>query len=214
MLVVGCGTGRHDREFYMLGGYVILGIDISAEMVGIAKTEADNLENANLRYMVGDARQFSVDDQYDAAVSLFHVMSYQRTNDDIKNVLRSVSNAINKDGIFIFDAWYGPGVLRDLPSVRVKTVEDDEYKFIRTAEPDLYPNENAVDVNYHICMINKHDNIVTEIDEKHPMRYYFKPEIEEFLNEEGFELIAYLDCNTLQEPTFDSWTAYFVCRKI
>lgn len=28
------------------------------------------------------------------------------------------------------------------------------------------------------------------------------------------ELIACLDCNTLQEPTFDSWTAYFVCRKI
>ena len=99
MLVVGCGTGRHDREFYKLGGYEILGIDISAEMVDIAHTEADKLENANLRYMVGDARQFSMDDQYDAAVSLFHVKSYQRTNDDINNVLRLVSNAINKDAI-------------------------------------------------------------------------------------------------------------------
>ena len=95
----------------------------------------------------------------------------------------------------------------------MKTVEDDEYKFFRTAEPDLYPNESAVDVNYHICMINKQDNMVIEIDKKHPMRYYFKPEIEEFLHKEGFELITCLDCNTLQEPTFDSWTAYFVCRK-
>lgn len=222
ILVVGCGTGKHDREFLRLKRVSLMGIDCSSEMIDIAKQQWIEYiklntflgEEKNVEYRVADARSFTVEKNFDCAVSLFHVMSYQRTNEDLKKCFECVNKSLNKDGVFVFDSWYGPGVLRDLPTIRVKTVEDGSYKFLRTAVPNLYPNENAVDVNYHICAIDKETRIVSEIDEIHQMRYWFKNEIEELLDEKGFELIKCLDCNTLDTPTFDSWTVYFVCRKI
>lgn len=80
LLSVGCGTGKHDREFINLGNYRIHGIDISQDMIEIARREAC----VGMTYKVADARNFSSEFTFDVAVSLFHVMSYQRTNNDIK----------------------------------------------------------------------------------------------------------------------------------
>lgn len=208
LLVVGCGTGRHDEAFYNLG-YQIYGIDLSAQMIDIAKKRA----KSGMMYEVADARNFTSDVIFDACISLFHVMSYQRTNDDIKRAFQSVANALEKDGIFVFDIWYGPGVLRELPSVRVKRVSDTQYDFLRVAEPVIYPNENAVDVYYDIIVTEKNTGASTTIKEIHTMRYYFKLELMEYLQECGLELLECVDCDTLGEATFDSWTIYCVCKK-
>ena len=52
------------------------------------------------------------------------------------------------------------------------------------------------------------------INETHHMRYFFRPELELMLQESGFELIDNLDCNTLEQTDFTSWTSYFVSRAI
>lgn len=210
ILNIGCGTGRHDRELRQIG-YEVHGIDLSVEMIEIARREAKEMEG--LSYEVGDARDFSIKTQFDIAVSLFHVMSYQNTNEELKKVFTCVQRVLNEDGIFIFDVWYGPGVLNDRPSVRVKRVDDSENLFVRIAEPVIHPNENVVDVQYNINVINKLTGTVTSIDEVHNMRYFFKPEIEEMLLHSGMELLKCIDCNTLEEPDFNSWTVYFIARK-
>lgn len=46
------------------------------------------------------------------------------------------------------------------------------------------------------------------------MRYFFRPELEWILKNAGFELIENLDCKTLEETSFDSWTSYFIARAI
>lgn len=210
VLNIGCGTGRHDRELKQLG-YKVQGIDLSTEMIEIAKKEAKGIDG--LSYEVGDARDFSIKSHFDIVISLFHVMSYQNTNEELKKVFECVEKVLNEDGIFIFDAWYGPGVLSDKPSVRVKRVEDSKNLFVRIAEPFIHPNENVVDVQYDINIINKLTGVATSIDEVHNMRYFFKPEVEEMLLNKRLNLIKCIDCNTLQEPDFSSWTVYFIVRK-
>ena len=210
VLNIGCGTGRHDRELRRLG-YHVYGIDLSREMIEIARKGADGA--VGLFYEVQDARDFKVEAEFDVAVSLFHVMSYQNTNEELKSVLSCVGRVLNAGGIFIFDAWYGPGVLTDRPAVRVKRVEDDKNFFVRIAEPVLYPNKNVVDVRYNVNVIDKLTGINRTINEVHSMRYLFRPEIEEILSESGMELLGCLDCNTLREPDLDTWTAYFIAGK-
>lgn len=210
LLVAGCGTGRHDREFYKLGYKDIYAIDLSEDMIRIAREHAFD----GMNYSVADIRMFECDKHFDCAVSLFHVISYQRSNEDIKNAFKCISRALTRGGVLVFDIWYGPGVIRDLPSVRYRELEDEKYTFQRVATPDLFPNENSVDVNYHISVIDKENNTVQKIEEKHQMRYFFKPEIEEYLNQAGFELLECVDCNTYSTPDFNSWTAYFICRKV
>lgn len=211
ILNIGCGTGKHDIEFNKLG-YMVHGIDLSEDMISIA--QKNRSESANMTYEVADARNFSVEKKFDFIVSLFHVMSYQNSNEDLHNVFDCVDKALSSNGIFVFDAWYGPGVLTDKPSVRVKRVEDEENLFVRLAEPIMHPNENIVDVCYDILVIDKRTNETKNIKEVHNMRYFFVPEIKELLSAHGMKLLAVYDCETLKAPDFNSWTTYFVVGRL
>lgn len=208
----GCGTGRHDIELAKMG-YQCTGIDMSSLMLDIARHNV-KIENIDIDFSVADIRNYKPTEKYDAVISLFHVMSYQNTNEDILKAFQAARKALDKDGLFLFDVWYGSGVLSDKPAVRVKEVEDDKYKLVRIARPVMHDRDNVVDVCYEVLIIDKESNETKTINEIHSMRYFFRPELEFYLKETGFELIDNLDCVTLGETDFDSWTSYFVARAI
>ena len=127
----GCGTGKHDMELVKLG-YQCKGIDMSPLMIEIARQNSDS-DGSRIAFEVADVRNYETDQKYDAVISLFHVMSYQNTNEDIVQAFRSARASLNDNanGCFLFDVWYGPGVLSDRPCVRVKEIEDNENQLIR-----------------------------------------------------------------------------------
>lgn len=210
---LGCGTGRHDIELSRMG-YRCTGVDISQLMIDVAKRNVSE-HMSHIEFMTADIREYETNAEYDAVISLFHVMSYQNTNDDILSAFKTARKLLKKKGrCFLFDVWYGPGVLTDQPCVRVKEVEDGKNRLIRIAKPVMSDRDNVVDVNYEIFIINKETDIVGTIKETHKMRYFFRPELELLLNLAGFELIDNLDCNTLAETDFGSWTSYFVARSV
>lgn len=209
VLMLGCGTGRHDRELTKYG-YKIDGVDMSSEMIRIAEESKVDLP---LSYEVGDIRTYENDKKYNIILSLFHVLSYQTTNEDLLNTFETVERHLTADGIFIFDAWYGVGVLRDLPAVRVKRVETGTAEITRIAEPVMHLQENIVDVNYDIHIMDKDTNKIDRIQETHRMRYLFTPEIKKYLELKGLKLVQCLDCKTLKTPNFDTWTAYFIVTR-
>lgn len=206
----GCGTGQHDIE--LAGrGYQCKGIDMSQLMINIA------IENAgragyDIAFDTADIREYEADEKFDAVISLFHVMSYQNSNADILKAFCTAKKMLKAGGIFLFDIWYGPGVLSDKPEVRVKEVEDMENRLIRIARPVIHEEKNVVDVNYEVLVINKATGIVRTIDEVHHMRYFFRPELEFLLAEAGFEILEHIDCQTLLKTDFNSWTSYLICR--
>lgn len=208
----GCGTGRHDMELKKLG-YDCTGIDMSPLMIDIAKKNSEK-ENADIGFSVADIRTYNPAERFDAVISLFHVMSYQTGNEDILQAFRAARKALDIGGVFLFDVWYGSGVLSDKPVVRVKEVQDDKYKLIRIARPVMHDRLNTVDVCYEVLIIDKETNETKTINETHNMRYFFRPELEFYLNEAGFRLVNNLDCATLDETSYASWTSYFICKAI
>lgn len=206
----GCGTGKHDIELSRIG-YSCTGIDLSETMIEVAKQNSKN-EEKKIDFSVADIRKFEPEKKYDAVISLFHVMSYQNSNEDIRAAFQSARKELERDKLFLFDLWYGPGVLTDPPVVRVKEVEDDQYRLIRIARPVMYDERNIVDVNYEVLIIDKKTNITKTIKEVHSMRYFFRPELEILLQQAGFELMANIDCNTLEETDYNSWTSYFIAK--
>lgn len=96
----GCGTGRHDIELADLG-YQCAGIDISPVMIDIARKNAEML-NKEIVFSVGDIREYFSEQRYDAVISLFHVISYQKRNEDVLNTLKSARSILDKGGhIFV-----------------------------------------------------------------------------------------------------------------
>lgn len=211
ILDLGCGTGKHDVELADMG-YQCMGIDRSQEMIDIAGKDVQGRKD--IHFSVADIRRFRTDVQYDAVISLFHVMSYQNTNEDILDAFQTARHSLTDGGIFLFDVWYGPGVLSDKPVLRVKEIQDDKYRLIRIARPVMHDKTNVVDVGYEVFVMDRRSGETKTINELHSMRYFFRPELALYLKEAGFELVDNLDCMSLGETGYDSWTSYFVARAI
>ena len=132
ILELGSGTGKHAEEFAKVG-FCVHGIDLSPEMVQEANHRNNNLED-QLYFEVGDVRDFEAGKKFDAVISLFHVISYQIKNEDIQEMFKTAAKHLKQNGVFIFDFWYGPGVLTEPPAVRQKRIENREIEDIRIAE--------------------------------------------------------------------------------
>lgn len=204
----GCGTGRHDIELAKMG-YHCTGIDISPLMIKMARKNVKQ-EELDIDFSVENILCYEPREKYDAVISLFHVMSYQNKNQDVLDAFKAARKALNKGGLFLFDVWYGPGVLSDKPSVRVKEIEDGKNRLIRIARPIMHNRDNVVDVNYEVLVVNKETCNVQTINETHSMRYFFEPEVRLMLEQTGFKMIDNIDCRTLSHTGYDSWTSYFV----
>lgn len=157
ILEFGCGTGVH-ASILAKSTMKITGIDQSKTMIASAIQRLNKLPKNTrklLNFQVGDIRNKNLNNTYDVCLALFHIISYQTSNTDVINTFSNARKHLNKGGLFIFDSWYGPAVLKIMPSVKEKIMENDQIKIIRIATPEMRHNECIVDVNYHLLVINK-----------------------------------------------------------
>jgi len=212
ILDLGCGTGKHD-SLLCDKGYIVHGVDISQEMLDIAETRRKDKEN-KLTFSHSDITQLNINKKFDSIVSLFHVMSYQNTNTALDKVFTGVKDHLNRDGLFIFDFWYGPAVLTDLPKTTIKRLEDENIKVTRIAESKLHPQLNTVDVNFDVFIENKKNNNSVEKKELHTMRYFFDTELEMLCDKYGFNIEAKYSWLNYEKPSFDTWNVVWVLKKM
>jgi SAM-dependent methyltransferase len=214
ILELGCGTAVHAR-FLAEKGYTLHGVDLSEAMLERAAGSLCSMpaeQAGRLSFSRGDIRQIRLGKKFDVVLSLFHVMSYQPANRDLRETFATVRAHLNEGGIFIFDCWYGPAVLTDRPIVRVKRLEDEAISVVRVAEPVMYPNDNLVDVHYQVFIEDKETGRRDELKETHRMRYLFKPEIAAFMAENGLTILENAGWMSDREPGFDTWSVCFVGR--
>lgn len=204
LLELGCGTGRH-AEHFASSGFDLHGVDLSPTMVEQAKKRFESASGQS-RFEVGDIRGVRLQRQFDAVISMFHVFSYQSTNEDLDCAFRTAALHLRPDGVLVFDFWYGPGVLTERPVVRVKEMSDDQVDLIRIAEPRFMPNENCVDVHYRVVLTDRSSGRTHRLEETHRMRYLFLPEIRLVAEAHGLEIVAAYAGQTRHALSFDAWT--------
>jgi SAM-dependent methyltransferase len=212
LLELGSGTGRHALTLAERG-YEISGVDRSAEMVARAQARAIDAGNARAVFTQGDIRSVRLGRTFDVVVSLFHVMSYQTTDDDLAAVTETAAVHLEPGGLFIFDCWYGPAVLTQRPEVRVKRLEDDQVCVTRVAEPRLLLDQNAVDVGYTMFVRDKKTERQTSFEETHRMRYLFLPEVRRLLGSADLDFVKTEEWLTGRQPDAGSWSTVFVARR-
>ena len=216
ILELGCGTGQH-AFLFAESGYKVHGIDSSKEMLKRAKERSGEFQVESScvpSFEHGDIRNYRTENRFDAVVSLFHVMSYQNTNTALDKVFANVRDHLNEDGLFIFDFWYGPAVLTDLPKTTIKRLENKHIKVTRIAESKLQAQLNTVDVNFNIFVENKKDGTSIEKKELHTMRYFFDTELEMLCEKYGFGIEAKYGLLGNKNPDFDTWNVAWILKLI
>lgn len=214
LLDLGCGSARHAAEFARAGLWVT-GVDRSANMIARGHERVAQLPESyrgRVELAQGDATGYRSHTTYDAVVSLFHVVSYQTSNELLRGIFCTARSAILPGGIFIFDFWHGPAVLIDKPEVRVRRVANAEVEVIRLAEPVHLVDRNLVEVKYTFIAIDKKTRRAEERTETHVMRYLFLPEIEQLATDAGFELVEVGEWLSGRSLGAGSWSGYVAAR--
>jgi len=189
ILDLGCGTGKHDLIFAK-NNYQVTGVELSQKMTDLANNNilSETGGGQEIKFINGDLRSIRLNQKFDIITSLFHVINYQTTNEDLRAAFRTVKEHLSPKGKFIFDFWYGPAVLSDRPVSRIRRMEDEECIIERHTEPVINVNENYVDVNFRISITEKQRTTKQELNETHRMRYLFLPEINLFLEEQDMKI--------------------------
>ncbi|WP_320035344.1 class I SAM-dependent methyltransferase [Halarcobacter sp.] len=207
ILELGCGTGRHAKLFSEKG-YSVHGIDSSQDMLKIAKKNTNN----NLSFTHADIKNLNLNKEFDVVLSLFHVLSYQNSKEELIKTFEVAKKHLKLGGIFIFDFWYGPAVLTNLPTPRLKKLQNKDIEITRIAEPVLHIEKNIVDVNYNIFIKNKNTQNLIEKKELHSMRYFFDPELEFICELVGFKLKNKYEWLTNKTPNINSWNVMWILK--
>jgi len=214
ILEFGSGSGIHGR---LLGdlGYQVTGIERSQQMIDLGNQKAELSEvTPNFSCVLGDCTETFISNDFDAVISLFHVISYQTSNESITAMLKNAYKQLKHGGIFIFDYWYAPAVWNYRPTLRVKKVENSELKITRIAEPECWEDTNRVDVNYLTFIEDLSSGKISKIQETHEMRAFDLDEITQFSSSTGFEVLQSEAWMTQDSPSPKTWGVCSIVRKV
>jgi predicted TPR repeat methyltransferase len=205
ILELGSGTGNY-ATYLTQFGFNVDGIEISEQMASVAKAKAiDNFE-----VLTGDIRSFQLDDLYDGAIAMFHVISYLTTDNDLKDCFTTVNNHLKTGGLFCFDVWYSPAVNFQKPGKRTKAIKQDDIEIIRVASP-VVNTDNTVDVIYEMTV--HRDGTSNILRESHKLRHFTTAEIKSFAESTGFELVRAEEIVTAKAPGTDTWGVCYILQK-
>lgn len=207
MLDVGCGTGGHSLELSGRG-YRMTGVDLSPSMVAQAGVKSEALpEDQRPTWLVGDARSFEAEGVFDAAIMMFAVVGYLTTNDDVMRGLRNIRRHLTPGAVFVSDFWYGPSVLVDRPTDRIRVLQADGRQVIRATSTTLDVTHHTADVSFRLWSLDG-DRLSSESSEMHRMRYFFPQEYSFMLSQAGFDMVSISAFPSLDLPlTDETWNA-------
>ena len=183
ILDLGCGTGGH-ALMLARRGFEVVGVDLSASMVAVAKKKAE-AQRLAIDWRVGDLVDVRVSGKFDAVAIMFAVLGYVTDTDRLRRAFTNARRHLDSGGKLIFDVWYGPAVLTEGPAERVKVIPQPDGSVIRAVTPTLHSERNVVDVHTRLWRVAQ-DRVVVDAAEIHQVRYYFIPELEAIMGDAGF----------------------------
>ena len=101
LLELACGTGIQSVRFSQ-AGFDVTGLDLSGDMLKIAEKRASSAKQ-KIDFIEGNMLDLSKVGQYDFVTCYSDSICYMQDEVEVGDVFKEVYNALNEDGVFIFD---------------------------------------------------------------------------------------------------------------
>lgn len=203
---LGCGTGSFCLE--MAGrGFDMIGIDASAEMLGIAKQKAVSA-GADILFLNQDMTSFELYGTVGAITCLMDSINYVTYKNDLKRMFRLVKNYLDPGGLFVFDI-NSPYKFENILSSNV---------FCETSDDVSYIWQNTYDRRSRLCRFDltffvKEGGSYRRFDETHYERNHRIDELERMIGEAGMAVLGIYDAFRFRKPGPKAERIFFVCGK-
>jgi SAM-dependent methyltransferase len=181
ILDLGCGTGEHVSGLSS-AGFKTLGVDISPEMIDIAKHRFPMSD-----FTISDMLTYHSDLQYDSVISTFGTFNYLLDDESVLIFLNNVNASLKQAGIFVVEIWNAEPIqrIKKRPLSLVSTVKSHGTVIQRNRGFKLTQKEESfiVEVNYVYNLNNK------DVRDKHTMRVFYQSEIANYMKKAKFEIM-------------------------
>jgi SAM-dependent methyltransferase len=185
VLDVGCGTGTIAIALASDVPGRVVGVDVSARMLQVAKTKAESLE-----WLQGDLRCPPVVGAFDLVVCCFNTLQHLLADEDLRRAFAAVGSLLTPKGVFAFDI-YQPNLdyLRTPQTDRLaRSVTDNRGRRLEIREDSRYDSDARVlCLDWRLVQADKPE-AAPLASTRHLMRQYFPNEIEGLLGTAGLEI--------------------------
>ena len=201
LLDLACGTG--DIAVNMIEkGIDTIAVDISEEMLQVAKSK-----NENLLCLCQDASELDLFGTVDGAICTLDSLNHIVEPDKLQRVFNKVSLFLEKDCLFIFDMnteYKHNQVLANNTFV----IENENIY----CEWQNYTENNITDIDLDF-FIGNNNNSYSRYFEQFSERAYSDDEIKIAVNNSGLETVEILDFDTMKKPNKFTQRKLFITRK-
>ncbi|ABW19543.1 class I SAM-dependent DNA methyltransferase [Alkaliphilus oremlandii] len=205
ILELACGTGNITIPLANKG-YRLTGVDISEDMLMVAKNKAID-SNQNVLFIQQDMVELEFDEKFDCVLAMCDGINYITEEIDLDKVFHNVYEVLEKDGLFIFDisSYYKlKHILGD--NTFGENLEDLCYLW------ENYFNEDERIIEMNLTFFIQEGSLYRKEEEYHIQRAYEIDEIMNLLNR-NFKEIRVLDGFSLDAPKNNSERVFFIAKK-
>ena len=188
VLDVACGTGNHIIPLAKMG-FQVSAQDISAEMIKIARNKSAK-NKLKIKFMgCYPMQEFCHRERFDTIIAMFSSIDYVIKSSELKNTLNNIRKCLKKGGLFVFDFWNKPCVLKSFSPFKRKEFISGKQRVVRVSETSLDKNRSIADVKF-TCQYFSVGKLVEEMKELHRMKYYSASEMKKILDSCGYKVIG------------------------
>jgi ubiquinone/menaquinone biosynthesis C-methylase UbiE len=208
VLDLACGTGTMTVELARRG-YDMTGIDLSEDMLAVARQKCDAERFAHPVLLVcQNMSELELYGTVDAAVCCLDSLNYLTAADDLMRTFLHVHNYLNPDGLFLFD-MNAPKKFEDVYGTNAYVLEDEG---ILCAWQNIYNKKSKMCDFYLSIFTENADGRWTRFDEEQRERCWSLRTVKKLLADCGFELVSLSEDFEGGEVTADTERWYFTAR--
>lgn len=103
ILDLACGSGTL-AILLKMNGYQVEGLDLSSEIIEIAKEKA-KINHLDIPFYIEDMTNFSLNKTYDVITCFFDSVNFLKTKEQIDLLFKNVKRHLKPNGLFILDVF-------------------------------------------------------------------------------------------------------------
>lgn len=200
---LGCGTGSIACRLAKRG-YSMIGIDLSEDMLNIAR---EKCEGENVLLLNQDMADFELYGTVDVFICTLDSVNYLTEDGDFERMLELCRLYLNTGGLLIFDINTEHKIKNILaPETFVYETDDVFYTWQSELDGEL--------CDYYLTFFVRHGDTYTRFDEVHTERVYKDSEITKLLSLYDFELKGKYDGISENKPSDLSERVLYCARLI
>ena len=190
------------------GGYAVCGVDISNEMLALARRKAHD-KNLEITFYQQDLRRLDLPFQADVAVLYQDGLNYLLTNKDLEKAMCKIRSAVRPGGYFIFNL----NLVEKLPVGSRPEVSWLEEEGLTLVWESVYKPVEKIWRMKLVAFVQRDGGLFEKIEEEHMERSYSRGELETVIARTGWRMEACYGGFTLCEPLPQERNIFFIIKR-